>query len=110
MILGPKDLQVSDTLGKTDEERQELLEVFETAWKPWGQGISSQQLSDAYTAASYFYAVSKDVKRRSRADGEGLYEESTMDAQAIEDYMEGLVKALDKALMVSLSLARHGGA
>jgi predicted Ser/Thr protein kinase len=109
MILGPRDIQVSDTLGKNEEEKQELLEVFEVAWKPWGQGISSQQLSDAYTAASYFYAVSKDVKRRARADGDGLYEESTMDAQAVEEYMEALVKALDKALMVSLSLARHGG-
>jgi len=109
LILGPRDLSVAESLGETEEQREALTEVFETAWKPWGQGISVQELSDAYTAASYFYAVSKDKKRRARVD-EGSYSgEDTLNAQFIEDYMEGLVKALDKSLMVALSLARHGG-
>lgn len=109
MILGPKDLDVCDSLGDTDEQKEELQQVFETAWKPWGQGISPQELSDAYTAASYFYAVAKDKKRRARVDDGSYSGDSTLNAQLIEDYMEGLVKALDKALMVALSLARHGG-
>lgn len=109
LILGPKDLDVCESLGETDEQKEELQSVFETAWKPWGQGISVQELSDAYTAASYFYAVAKDKKRRARSDDGTIYGEQTINAQLVEDYMEGLVKALDKALMVALSLARHGG-
>jgi hypothetical protein len=110
LLLGPRDLEVVEALGTTEEEKEALQEAFEAAWKPWSReaGTATQELSEAYTTASYFYAISKDAKRKARVEG-SYTDDATIEAQFVEDYMEGLVKALDKSLMVSLSLARHGG-
>ncbi len=101
--LGPKDKWVVAQLDADDR----LLEAFETAAQPWDRGVSVQELSDAYTVAGYWYAVSKDRKRREK-NGDWQAEDF-LQAQLVEDYMEALVKALDKSLMVAMHLGKRGG-
>lgn len=107
---GPRDAEVVESLAGDDPVSAGLLEdAFTTAAQPWAQGMSLQELSDAYTTASYWYAVSKDKKRRAKTDGQ-WGDEEVLKAQLAEDYMEALVKALDKALMVGMATAKYGGA
>lgn len=55
---------------------------------------------EAYTTAGYWYAVSKD-RKRTAPNGEKA------EAQFAEDYMEALVKGLDKAIMGTMHLGKQ---
>jgi hypothetical protein len=107
---GPRDAEVVESLAGDDPVSAGLLEdAFTTAAQPWAQGMSLQELSDAYQTASYWYAVAKDKKRRARNDGQ-WGDEEVLKAQLAEDYLEALCKGLDKSLMVAMALAKYGGA
>lgn len=110
-MQGPRDASVVDYLveGEDPVAAGLLEDSFSTSAQPWSQGTSLQELSDAYTTASFWYAVSKDKKRRQKAVGD-WGDESVLRAQLAEDYMEALVKSLDKALMVGMATAKYGGA
>lgn len=107
--LGPRDLQVASFLAQGDAEHEEqIMDAFTAAAQPFTRGTSLQELSDAYTIASFWYAVSKDMKRRARTDG-NWGDEEVLRAQLSEDYMEALVKALDKQIMTAMVIAKNSG-
>lgn len=109
MPLGPKDVWVAEQLTENDENFESLIGAFETVSQPFTRGVSVQELHEAYTTAGWWYAEAKDRKRGARAEDGTWQAPETKEAQHIEDYMEALVKSLDKALMVAMHLAKHGG-
>lgn len=88
-----------------EEALAQLLMAFRSAQRPLSRHVSLAELIEAYTTAGYWYAISKD-RKRTAANGEKT------EAQLAEDYMEALVKGLDKAIMATMHVGkqeRYGG-
>jgi hypothetical protein len=96
---GPQDQWVAQQVAADQEQRAQLLEAFGAARQPLTHHLPLQVLTDAYIVAGYYYAVSKDLRRRSD-NGDKL------DAQLCEDYLEALVKGLNTAVMATMNLGK----
>lgn len=96
---GPRDAWVAGQVSENEDELRQLLDTFASARQPLTRHLPLQVLGDAYTTAGYYYAVAKDLRRRSD-NGDKL------DAQFCEDYLEALVKGLNTAVMATMNLGK----
>lgn len=102
---GPQDSWVTEQLTSDSSQYGDLIGAFTVASGPLTNHQPLQVIVEAYITAGYYYAISKDYRRRA-TNGERL------EAQLCEDYLEALVKGLDKAIMATMHLGkqeRYGG-
>lgn len=103
--LGPLDSWVTEQVAEGEEEHAQLMSAFQVAAAPLTRHVPLAMMTEAYQVAGYYYAVSKDLRRRSQAEGK-------LEAQLCEDYLEALVKGIDKSIMAAMHLGkqeRYGG-
>lgn len=102
---GPRDELVAEQMAE-GEDRRLLLAAFAAAQDPIGRHVPLAVLLESYATAGYWYALSKDNRRNAPKD-------SKVNAQFHEEYLEALVKTLDKALMGAMhvgKMERYAGA
>lgn len=102
---GPLDAWVTEQVAEGEEEHDQLMGAFRSAAQPLSRHVPLAHLTEAYQVAGYYYAVSKDMRRQSTG-------EDKLPAQLCEDYLEALVKGIDKSIMATMHLGkqeRYGG-